>query len=263
MTDTLAGTAGFGAGRDIATVATTVGAVSVGAALFEVALLPGIVIGAAALLAPDLLGKRLPGLRRALQSPFGAALTPRSSRSAPPDAQDAAFAPSILRHLRISEAVAKTITFRLTVATLDFTWNFAVLGELGTAAGLSALNLGVGPFFYFVHEAAWNYWTAPGRTGLGRPTAGISVLQGDASDDAAPLINIRGWKVTRATAKTIVYETLGATSEFSVNLVVVQDLATAAILTAPLVIFGPIVYYSHERLWERFGNRKRGPAAPL
>jgi hypothetical protein len=42
---------------------------------------------------------------------------------------------------------------------LDFTTNYLVIGEIATAAGLSAYNLIAGPLFYLTHEAAvWNYW---------------------------------------------------------------------------------------------------------
>jgi uncharacterized membrane protein len=51
----------------------------------------------------------------------------------------------------IRQALAKTITFRIIVTTLDFTTNYVVIGELTTAAGLSGFALVVGPLFYLVH----------------------------------------------------------------------------------------------------------------
>ena len=66
--------------------------------------------------------------------------------------------------LKIKRAVAKTITFRIIVTTLDFTSNLIVIGELGTAAGLSSFALVVGPLFYLAHEGAWNYLGPPGDT---------------------------------------------------------------------------------------------------
>jgi predicted anti-sigma-YlaC factor YlaD len=44
---------------DFVTVATTIGAIAAGIALFEVALIPGMAIGAAAVLAPKYVPKRL------------------------------------------------------------------------------------------------------------------------------------------------------------------------------------------------------------
>src|SRR5262249_57258788 len=64
---------------------------------------------------------------------------------------------NILPKFAIGQAVAKTITFRIIVTSLDFTVNFVVIGELGTAAGLSTFNMIAGPLFYLGHEAAWNY----------------------------------------------------------------------------------------------------------
>ena len=64
---------------------------------------------------------------------------------------------NILPKFAIGQAVAKTITFRIIVTTLDFTTNYIVIGEFATAAGLSTYNLIAGPLFYLAHEAAWNY----------------------------------------------------------------------------------------------------------
>src|SRR6202012_4282417 len=64
---------------------------------------------------------------------------------------------SLLPRLGVGQAIAKTITYRLIVTSLDFTTNYIVIGELATAAGLSTVNLIAGPLFYFAHEAGWNY----------------------------------------------------------------------------------------------------------
>jgi len=250
-----------GSGRDLASVATTIGAVAVGAALFEAALIPGIMIGAVAIFAPDLASKSLRKVPRGLGSLFQrSARRPAAARQA---AAKPMFPTGVLPRLQVGEALAKTITFRITIATLDFAWNYVVLGELVTAAGLSALNLTVGPFFYFLHEALWNYYSAPERQGLGAETGAIAILPPEDPGTRSPLVQFRGLKVTRATAKTIVYEAMGASAEFTVNLLVVGDVATAAIITAPLVIFGPFIYYGHEKAWEYFGDRAKtgGPKA--
>jgi uncharacterized membrane protein len=139
----------------------TVGlSVLAGAALFEAALIPGMLIGGAVVLAPKYLLRPLlgPTVRRR-NAPKG----PRAKRQglAAPLAAPARFG--------IKQAIAKTITFRIIVTTLDFTTNYIVIGELATAAGLSTFNLVVGPVFYLVHETAWNRCARPGRTGaLGR-----------------------------------------------------------------------------------------------
>ena len=154
----------------------TVGLVVVaGAALFEAALIPGVVIGGAAVLAP----KVLPTLRRRLRPLMNSTAARRSEPAAArAERTDIRAAQSILPKFAFGQAIAKTITFRIIVTTLDFTMNFVVIGELGTAAGLSTFNLVAGPLFYLGHEAAWNYFgpiedavglavVAPERTGWG------------------------------------------------------------------------------------------------
>jgi uncharacterized membrane protein len=121
----------------------SVAAVAVGAAAaLETAIVPGVIIGAVAMLAPRQLTRLRPrGPRRA------AAPTTKDSLSAPSGAFTG-------RHL--GRAAVKTITFRVISTSLDFGWNYFLLGELATAAGLSAFSLAAAPVFYFLHEAAWS-----------------------------------------------------------------------------------------------------------
>ena len=126
-----------------------------GAALFETALIPGLVIGGAAVLAPNY----LPKLRRSLQVLFNAAARQRVEPGLPgTPGEDIKMPPAVQPEFGIKQAIAKTITFRIIVTTLDFTTNYVVIGELATAAGLSTFNLIAGPLFYFFHETAWNYF---------------------------------------------------------------------------------------------------------
>ena len=120
-----------------------------GVALFEAALIPGVIIGAAAVLAPNVLAPK--SRRRARPRSHASADrrdAPRFSLPALFSVKPAAAAPG---GLSIKQAIAKTITFRIIVTTLDFSTNFLVIGELGTAAGLSAFALVAGPIFYLVH----------------------------------------------------------------------------------------------------------------
>jgi hypothetical protein len=41
---------------------------------------------------------------------------------------------------------------------MDFTMNFVVVGDLATAAALSASGFILGPFVYLAHEMAWDYY---------------------------------------------------------------------------------------------------------
>ena len=132
--------------------AATVGVVVAGAALLELALIPGVLIGGTAVLAPQYLPKLGRGVRSLLNSSFWQRAEPgvRHCRSAPTSRRRSP-PPQVKR------AIAKTITFRIIVTTLDFSVNYVVLGELATAAGLSAFALVAGPLFYLGHETAWNY----------------------------------------------------------------------------------------------------------
>src|SRR5271154_5374742 len=75
--------------QDFVTAAATIGVVAAGVALFEVALIPGMVIGGAAVLAP----KYLPKLRRRMQPLFNAAVRRRIDPAAPPPGRPEVKAP--------------------------------------------------------------------------------------------------------------------------------------------------------------------------
>jgi uncharacterized membrane protein len=228
-----------------------------GAALLEAALVPGLVIGGAAVLAP----KILPGLRRRMQPARNGTSRPRTASAAPqPNQADADQAPGILTRFGIGQAVAKTITFRVIVTTLDFTTNYVVIGELTTAAGLSTFNLITGPLFYLAHEAGWNYFGGTADT----PINVMDLLPGRKDAEGEPSQR-GGLMISRALAKTVTFRTLATAMDFTVNYVVVGDVATAVILSASGFILGPFVYYGHEWLWDRYGNLKERtePAPPL
>jgi hypothetical protein len=93
------------------------------AALFEAALIPGIVIGGAALLAP----KFLPRLRPAPGSIPRRWIEPQAPL---PDRPEVERLPAIPSGLAVKQALAKTVTFRIIATSLDFTANYVVLGEL-------------------------------------------------------------------------------------------------------------------------------------
>ncbi len=205
-----------------------------GVALFEVALVPAVVIGGAAVLAP----KYMPKLRKRLRPVLNAAMRRRTAPAAPgPAGQFDATAPqAVLPKFAIGQAIAKTITFRIIVTTLDFTTNYLVIGELGTAAGLSTFNLIAGPLFYLGHEAAWNY-LGPAETAVDLPVA----VGG-------------GFTVSRALAKTVTFRTIATAMDFTTNYVVVGDVASAVVLSASGFILGPFVYFGHERAWDYFSS---------
>ena len=207
------------------------------AAVFEAALIPGIVIGGAALLVP----KFLPRLRPA----DGSIARRRIEPNAPlPDRSKVERPPASPSGLAVKQALAKTITFRVIATSLDFTTNYVVLGELAIAAGLSTVALVVGPLFYFVHETAWNYYSGSAEASVDLPAP-----RPDTKADQ------QGFTISRALAKTITFRTIGTAIDFTTNYVVVADIATAAGLSAFGFVVGPFVYFSHERAWDSFSTR--------
>ena len=209
----------------------TTGIVVAGVALFEVALVPGIAIGAAAVLTPKLLARLQRSRTTAAAQPQSQADAEAAKR---PEALPERTGPfnfdlSALTHLRLSRSVAKTITFRVIVTGIEFTAHYLILGDPVTAIGLSAFSLVIGPGAYFLHEALWNYLRA--------------------TDKAA-------WLPRTALAKTITFRTFASIAEFSVNYAVVQDMPMALLLSSFGFFLGPFVYYGHEMAWDRFAPEK-------
>lgn len=211
--------------NELAAMIVTAGAIGAGAALIEAALLPGIVIGGAAVLAPRLFPILRPG--------------PRTRPV------------SVVPKLAVKQAVIKTVTFRLIVTSLDFATNYIVIGNVVTAAGLSTFSLAVGPVFYLGHEFAWNYLSSH-----------IGSVQTPATAIDVPVPLGQGSvRLGVPLAKTITFRTLASTMDFATNYVVVGDLGTAALLSATGFVLGPFVYYGHEKLWDRFRARADGADA--
>jgi len=171
--------------------------------------------------------------------------------------------------LGVERAVAKTVTFRIIVTGLDFSWNFIILGEVATAAGLSGISIIGGPLFYFIHEATWNYLEssakrdgAPTRRGDGHPLLGAVPANVNMRLTEPSVLRIGRLKLGRALAKTIVYRTLATSIEFTTNYVVVRAIGEAAALSAAGIVIGPFVYLGHEVLWDRLWptTRELAPA---
>ena len=198
--------------------------------------MPGIVIGGAAVLAPSL-------TRFARRRLLGTAAKPRKQTAlAQSPGQAHVSAPNaLLPRLAFGQAIAKTITYRLIVTTLDFSTNYIVIGEFATAVGLSTVNLIAGPLFYLGHEAIWNYLGTNDAVGI----PGLSSADGEQG---------RGrFTISRALAKTVTFRTVATAMDFTLNYVVVGDVASAVLLSATGFVLGPFVYYGHEKAWEHFG----------
>lgn len=215
-----------------------------GVALFEATLIPAVVVGGVALLAPEY----LPGLRRRPPPARKAKMERRSTQARTAPSQPDAGAPlTTPAGYGMGRAIAKTITFRIIVTTLDFTTNYVVIGELTTAAGLSAFNLIAGPLFYLAHEAAWNYLGRSEHTPID-----VEVPLFFRRGKTARLDGGRSIKISRALAKTVTFRTIATIMDFTTNYVVVGDAVTAAGLSAFGFVLGPFVYFGHEKLWDYY-----------
>ena len=240
----------------------TLGAVVAGAAIVEAALIPGLLIGAAAVLAPRLLPRdMLSGLGDRLRR-TAASLTPAVSTPTAHFAEAPASGESAL--FDTWRAVVKTVTYRVFVTAVDFGANYFVLGEPVTAAGLSSLSLVAGPIAYFAHEAAWHYYGPASARHPNPLKATVHVpIPGAAEGEENGRTSFTSIKVSRALAKTVTYEGVTAVSEFGVNYLFVRDLAAAAGLTAFSIVISPFVYYVHEKAWDYYDATKaRSPAIP-
>jgi uncharacterized membrane protein len=252
---------GPGNAGTVATQVAALGVVAAGAALVEAALIPGLLLGGAAMLAPRLLPR---GLLNGLEDwRFGDGfLGDKLWRTAPAPA-----APHAARELSGEResfdtwrAVVKTITYRVMVTTADFGANYVVIGELVTAAGLSSLSLVAGPIAYFAHEAAWHYYGPASARHADPHAASVDVPLLNAADGDGR-VRFANLKVSRAVAKTVTYEGVTGVSEFTVNYLFVRDLAAAAGLTVFSLAIAPLVYYVHEKAWDYYDATKGRPAA--
>jgi uncharacterized membrane protein len=135
-----------------------------------------------------------------------------------------------------------------------------VIGELGTAAGLSTFNLIAGPLFYLGHEAVWNYSGSSDE-----PVDPAKLMTRGKQDRAQQGVPSR-LTISRALAKTITFRVFASTMDFATNYILVRDLGQALILSSSGLILGPFVYYGHEKAWEYFSKPKADanlPAGPL
>ncbi len=242
-----------------------------GAALIEAALIPGIVVAGAAVLAPRLVRQVGRGLFQS--GPGAPKWTATAARRTSGDDSAEYGCGGGKRNgcgraggaERVGGSVAEPnsrwpvggvageggrrendyVPYRCHFA--DFTANYLVLGDPAIAAGLSGIGLVAGPVFYLVHETAWNYYVESSRMTVDVPAL-LKPAPGGAPAEG-------GFRVSRALAKTITFRGFATVIDFTTNLIVVGDLATATGLSAVGFVVGPFVYIGHEKVWERIGAR--------
>lgn len=71
--------------------------------------------------------------------------------------------------VKVSKAMAKTVTFRFFATASEFGVNYVVVRDLLMATKLSAFGLVAGPFVYLAHEQAWERFEASRASASRRP----------------------------------------------------------------------------------------------
>ena len=62
--------------------------------------------------------------------------------------------------IKVSRALAKTVTYEGVTGVSEFSVNYLFVRDLAAAAGLTAFSIAISPFVYYVHEKAWDYFDA-------------------------------------------------------------------------------------------------------
>jgi uncharacterized membrane protein len=62
--------------------------------------------------------------------------------------------------VKVSRALAKTVTYEVVTGVSEFSLNYLFVRDLAAAAGLTAFSVVISPFVYYVHEKAWDYYDA-------------------------------------------------------------------------------------------------------
>ncbi len=65
-----------------------------------------------------------------------------------------------LAGVKVSRALAKTVTYEGVTGVSEFGANYLFVRDLAAAAGLTAFSMMIAPIVYYVHEKAWDYYDA-------------------------------------------------------------------------------------------------------
>jgi uncharacterized membrane protein len=65
-----------------------------------------------------------------------------------------------LASVKVSRALAKTVTYEGVTAVSEFSANYLFVRDFAAAAGLTAFSVVIAPLVYYVHEKAWDYYDA-------------------------------------------------------------------------------------------------------
>jgi uncharacterized membrane protein len=68
--------------------------------------------------------------------------------------------PTRFAGVKVSRALAKTVTYEVVTGVSEFSVNYLFVRDLVAAAGLTTFSIVISPFVYYVHEKAWDYYDA-------------------------------------------------------------------------------------------------------
>jgi uncharacterized membrane protein len=72
--------------------------------------------------------------------------------------------------LKVSRALAKTVTYEGITGVSEFSVNYLFVRDLAAAAGLTTFSMVIAPVVYYLHEKAWDYYDATNsRSRAARP----------------------------------------------------------------------------------------------
>ena len=132
-------------------------------------------------------------------------------------------------------SLAKTITVRICFTLSHLLNGFIVTGTLAAAAQIASVATLINMFLFWAHERVWNWFQ------WNRKPADDRFFK-----DGHP----------RTISKSITWRLLITTSNFLIPYLLTGSIGKALAFLTLATIFNAIIYYTHERVWNRFSWAK-------
>jgi len=132
-------------------------------------------------------------------------------------------------------SLAKTITVRICFTLSHLLNGFIVTGTLAAAAQIASVATLINMFLFWAHERVWNWFQ------WNRKPADDRFFK-----DGHP----------RTISKSVTWRLLITTSNFLIPYLLTGSIGKALAFLTLATIFNAIIYYTHERIWNRFSWAK-------
>jgi len=132
-------------------------------------------------------------------------------------------------------SLAKTITVRICFTLSHLLNGFIVTGTLAAAAQIASVATLINMFLFWAHERIWNWFQ------WNRKPADDRFFK-----DGHP----------RTISKSVTWRLLITTSNFLIPYLLTGSIGKALAFLTLATIFNAIIYYTHERVWNRFSWAK-------